>query len=208
MQLLTLFDGLGSVLGSKEVAEKAIAAYAEKKQNVGKWFEEAVVEGTGLMEVFRKSSFDQGEPAKKIQEELDKLRKEKERVDGLWIEAQQGKRTTKPLGQEVTTRRPSNEEQSNVKQASTNSQAAVVLPTDVRLEAEGKEASPPPPPVAAVKVAAVTKPSPKRTAEVAQSLRSSVEVREKVVRRESSETVSRWLTDEYAELEEEAYKVS
>ena len=73
LQLFTLFDGLGSVLGSKEVADKAIAAYTEKRENVGKWFEEAIMEGNGLVEIFKKSSIDQGEPANRVKEEMDKL---------------------------------------------------------------------------------------------------------------------------------------
>ena len=209
MQLLTLFDGLGSVLGSKEVADKAIAAYTEKRENVGKWFEEAIMEGNGLVEIFKKSSIDQGEPANKVKQEMDKLRQEKGRVDQLWLDAQQAKKV-KLVGQENKARRLSSEEKKPaVNKPVTNGvvAAAVAIPGTVRPETEGKEASPP-------RMTAV-EPSPlqEQVPQVAQTRSSSVEERGKdrvkVVKAQSSETetVSRWLTDEYAELEEEAYKV-
>ena len=192
LQLLTLFDGLGSVLGSKEVAEKAITAYTEKRENVGKWFEEAMVEGNALIEIFQKSSFDQGEPANQVKRELEKLREEKDRVDQLWLDAQKKSKVDK-------TRKKSEEKKSSKKQVV----AASVHILAARPEAEGKEASPP--------STLVLEPSPEQVSRVAHTRSTSVDEKGKVkvVRTQSSdhETVSRWLTDEYAELEEEAYKV-
>lgn len=204
MQLFTLFDGLGSVLGSKDVANKAITAYTEKRENVGKWFEEAIMEGSGLVEIFNKSSIDQGEPANRVKQEMDKLRQEKGRVDQLWLDAQRAKKA----GQENKTRRLSNERKQVVKPVSNGVVAAapLAIPSVQRPETEGKEASPP-------RVAAVELSPPGQVPLVAQTRSSSVEERGKdkvkVVKTESStmETVSRWLTDEYAELEEDAYKV-
>ena len=212
LQLFTLFDGLGSVLGSKEVADKAIAAYTEKRENVGKWFEEAIMEGNGLVEIFKKSSIDQGEPANRVKEEMDKLRKEKGRVDQLWLDAQQAKKA-KLAEQESKTKRLSEENKPAVKPVSNGVVAGApspaTAPSAERPETEGKEASPP-------RMTAV-EPSPPEQPElmlqVAQTRSSSVEERGKdkvkVVKAQGSETetVSRWLTDEYAELEEEAYKV-
>ena len=72
-----------------------------------------------------------------------------------------------------------------------------------RPETEGKEASPP--------STWVVEPSLEQAPRVAHTHSTSVEEKGKVIviRTQSSEheTVSRWLTDEYAELEEEAYKV-
>ena len=208
LQLFTLFDGLGSVLGSTKVADKAIAAYTEKRENVGKWFEEAIVEGSGLIEIFKKSSIDQGEPANRVKEEMDRLRKEKGRVDQLWLDAQQAKKA-KLAEQESKARRLSEENKpvSNGVVAGAPSPATAL--SAQRPETEGKEASPP-------RMMAVEPPppeSPKQVLQVAQTRSSSVEERGKdkvkVVKAQGSvtETVSRWLTDEYAELEEEAYKV-
>ena len=192
LQLLTLFDGLGSVLSSKEVAEKAITAYAEKRENVGKWFEEAMVEGNSLIEMFQKSSFDQGEPANQLKRELEKLREEKDRVDRLWLDAQK-----KP--KEGKTQKKSEERKPSKEQVV----AASIRVLAARPETEGKEASPP--------STLAVEPSPEQAARVAHTRSTLVEERGKVkvVRTQSSEreTVSRWLTDEYAELEEEAYKV-
>lgn len=178
------------MLGSKEVAEKAIAAYTEKRENVGKWFEEAMVEGNGLVEIFHKSSIDQGEPANRVKQELDKLRKERDRVDQLWLDAQK-------KSKENETRRKSEETRPSLKQP-------MAAGASVRPETEGKEASPP--------LTSTVEPSPEQVPRVAQTRSSSVEERGKVkvVKTQISsehETVSRWLTDEYAELEEEAYKV-
>ena len=209
--MFTLFDGLGSVLGSKEVADKAIAAYTEKRENVGKWFEEAIMEGNGLVEIFKKSSIDQGEPANRIKQEMDKLRKEKGRVDQLWLDAQQAKKA-KLAGQESKARRLSEEKKPVVKPVSNGVVAGVspaATPSTQRPETEGKEASPPR--ITAVETAPPKQ--PEQVPQVAQTRSSSVEERGKdkvkVVKAQSSETetVSRWLTDEYAELEEEAYKV-
>ena len=203
MQLLTLFDGLGSVLSTKEVADKAILAYTEKRENVGKWFEEAMAEGSGLMETFEKSSIDQGQPASRVQQELDQLRKEKERVDQLWLDAQEAKKKTVKNAQDSKTRRKSADENKPVVKQTANGVAAS-FPMATRPETEGKEASPP--------ITSSMKASPDHVPRVAHTRSSSIEGREKdrvkVVKAQSSETVSRWLTDEYAELEEEAYKVS
>ena len=211
LQLFTLFDGLGSVLGSTEVADKAIAAYTEKRENVGKWFEEAIMEGNGLVEIFKKSSIDQGEPANRVKQEMDKLRKEKGRVDQLWLDAQQAKKS-KLAGQESKARRLSEENKPAVKPVSNGvvvGAPSAATPSVQRPETEGKEASPP-------RITAI-EPSPpeqpEQVLQVAQTRSSSVEKRGKdkvkVVKAQGSETetVSRWLTDEYAELEEEAYKV-
>ncbi len=209
LQLFTLFDGLGSVLGSTEVAVKAIAAYTQKRENVGKWFEEAVMEGNGLIEIFKKSSIDQGEPANRVKQEMDKLRKEKGRVDQLWLDAQQAKKAKL----ESKARRLSEENKPVVKPVSNGVVAgappAASAPSDQRPETEGKEASPP--------ILTAVEPSPpeppEQVLQVAQIRSSSVEERGKdkvkVVKAQGAvtETVSRWLTDEYAELEEEAYKV-
>lgn len=209
LQLFTLFDGLGSVLGSNEVADKAIAAYTEKRENVGKWFEEAILEGSGLVEIFKKSSIDQGEPANRVKQEMDKLRKEKGRVDQLWLDAQQAKKA----GQESKARRLSEENKSDVKPVSNGvvagAPSVASAPSAQRPETEGKEASPPR--VTAVELSPPEQ--PEQVLQVAHTRSSSVEERGKdrvkVVKAQGSETetVSRWLTDEYAELEEEAYKV-
>ena len=188
-----MFDGLGSVLSSKEVAEKAIAAYAEKRDNVGKWFEEAMVEGNSPIEMFQKSSFDQGEPANQLKRELEKLREEKDRVDRLWLDAQKKPKEAKTQKKSEKEKKPSKEQ---LVAASVHTLAA-------RPETEGKEASPP--------STSVVEPSLEQVPRVAHTHSTSVDEKGKVkvVRTQSSEheTVSRWLTDEYAELEEEAYKV-
>lgn len=220
LQLLTLFSGLGSVLGSKEVAEKAITAYAEKRENVGKWFEEAVTEGNVLMDVFQKSSIDQGEPAKRVQRELDGLREEKDRVDQLWLDAQEAQTKKMAKKERVNkTRRKSNENKPVIAPVPMATTTRTTIPT-TRPETEGKEATNPPltstvepPPVTSSERPSVTitSSSGSSSPRVAQTQSSSVEEggkdRVKVLRTPTSETVSRWLTDEYAELEDEAYKV-
>ena len=125
-------------MGSKEVSEKAITAYTEKRNNVGKWFEEAVIEGNGLVEVFQNSSIDQGEPANRVKREMDKLRKEKERVDQLWLDAQQKKKAKAEQENEAGEQA---EKKAAVKKATHLAAAAV---PKARPETEGKEASPPP----------------------------------------------------------------
>ena len=199
LQLLTLFDGLGSVLGSAKVADKAIAAYSEKRESVLKWFEEANMEGNVLIEIFQKSSIDQGEPANRVRKELDKLREERERVEQLWKDAREGRRTAKPSGEDDKIRRKSEERKPPVNK-STNVAAATV-PMATRPETEGREASPP----------SSMQSSPEQVPASVALTRSGSVGREKatvkVVKTQSSETVSRWLADEYAELEEEAYKV-
>ena len=156
------------------------------------------------MEIFQKSSIDQGQPASRVQQELDNLRKEKERVDQLWLDAQEAKKKTVKTKQENKTRRKSSDESRPVvKQQAVNGVAGNVTMA-TRSETEGKEASP--------LMTSSVKASPDHVPKVAHTRSSSVEGREKdrvkVVKTQGSEMVSRWLTDEYAELEEEAYKVS
>ena len=206
MQLLTLFDGLGSVLGSAKVADKAIAAYAEKRESVSKWFEEAKMEGGVLIEIFQKSSIDQGEPANRVRRELERLGEERKRVEQLWKDAQKSKKKAKTSVEGRETRRKSEERRpSTTDSVATTISVATTVSTTTRPETEGQESSLP---------SSSIQSSPKEAPASVELTRSgSVErgkAKVKVVKttEQSSETVSRWLTEEYAELEEEAYKVS